>query len=175
MLKIPFHESRIAEFQKKQQELEQELGLAPPADPDPTHEQPSDLALDPLADPIPQPVAEQAPVPRPMLELDEPDENLLLEILQPAQAADNPVVGMRTTLSVQVADPAGPHCRYTWSVVSKPPDAALPIFSVNGSRNARETNVRFYRAGQYVLRVTMTMADQTITSDVAVQVEKKTT
>jgi hypothetical protein len=97
---------------------------------------------------------------------------LQLQLAQPAQAAENPVIGVPTKLSVRPVDEVEPECRYTWSVVSKPAEAALPIFGVNGSHNARETQVRFYRPGEYVVRVTVRMGEQTKTSDVTLRVAR---
>jgi hypothetical protein len=174
-IKIPRRPSLIAHFKKQQERLDQQMQSAPATDSPLAQDSSFDISLEP-ADAAPPPPASTPPTPPAALalQLDEPPRDAVLQLAQPARAVENPVTNMRTTLSVQTTYTVENYCRYTWSVVSKPPDAALPIFSINGSKNARQTEARFYRPGQYTLRVTITMADQSLTSDVTVQVEKKT-
>jgi hypothetical protein len=95
---------------------------------------------------------------------------LQLQLAQPAQAAEKPIIGVPTILSVRPHEDVEAECRYIWSVVSKPPEAAQPVFGINGSNNARQTHVRFQRAGKYVVRVTVYRGAQTQTSDLALDV-----
>jgi hypothetical protein len=87
------------------------------------------------------------------------------------------VTGLKTTLSVQGQDDGGEaQLAYSWSVLSKPPDAVDPTFSVNGTNAAKNTVVTFHKAGIYRFRATITDAQGlTATSDVSVTVKQTLT
>jgi autotransporter-associated beta strand protein len=84
--------------------------------------------------------------------------------------------GLTDALSILGADDSGESTlTYTWSVVKVPGNAKTPIFSANGSNAAKNSTVRFYKAGNYDLRCTITDADDlTITDLVTFQVIQKT-
>ena len=94
--------------------------------------------------------------------------------LSTAAAASPAVVTSQTTaLSVAAADDHGDanNLRYTWSVVQAPEGGAAPTYSAQGVNAAKNVTATFYKAGSYVLRVTVTDAGGlSVTSDVAVQV-----
>jgi autotransporter-associated beta strand protein len=80
--------------------------------------------------------------------------------------------GLSDNLSILGADNTdGSSLTYTWSAVKVPGNAKAPIFSSNGSNSARSDTVRFYKAGNYDLRCTITdAADLTITDLVSFDV-----
>ncbi len=89
-----------------------------------------------------------------------------------ASAMPTPITGTTTALSVLGANPNGESSLiYTWSVASKPPNAAAPTFSINGTNDAKNTLATFSAAGTYVFTATITEAPGlTITSNVTVTV-----
>ena len=73
--------------------------------------------------------------------------------------AATPVSGEAASwnLSVLGNDPAGESSlTYTWSVVSGPPGAAAPNFSINGNNAAKNTIATFFQVGTYNLAVKIT-------------------
>jgi len=95
------------------------------------------------------------------------------DVVNVASASPNPVRTRTTTLNVLGTDPlvgeAG--LTYTWSTVNTPNGAKMPIFSVNGTNEAKSTVARFYKEGNYTFRATITnQAGLSRTSDVNVRV-----
>jgi uncharacterized lipoprotein NlpE involved in copper resistance len=89
-------------------------------------------------------------------------------ITQPASSNQNPVTGNQTQLQVQASDPQGGNLTYTWSVASQPAGATTPTFN---NANSNNTNVTFYRAGNYTFIVKVAdAAGLTATSSVNVAV-----
>jgi subtilase family serine protease len=93
-------------------------------------------------------------------------------IVKPASTSPNPVSGRTASLSVQGNEDSGASgLTYTWWALSGPAGAPLPTYSVNGTNAAQNTTVTFYKAGTYVLRVTIADPNgKTISSDVTVTV-----
>ena len=89
-----------------------------------------------------------------------------------AAAADVSVIGASTTLSVLGDDAAGESCLvYTWSTVSTSNGAQDPVFSVNGTNLAKNTQVSFSSAGSYDLEATIANPlGETATSEVSITV-----
>jgi hypothetical protein len=78
-----------------------------------------------------------------------------------------------TTLSALGVDPIDGEAglTYTWSATRMPNGAKAPIFSVNGTNDAKSTVARFYKEGTYNFRVTMkNRTGLSTTSDVNVRV-----
>ena len=67
-------------------------------------------------------------------------------------------------------DGAEPGLTYTWSVIDKPVGAADPIFDINGTNGSRNSVATFDKPGDYVLRVTISDGQLSVTSDVGVTV-----
>ncbi|MGA2583457.1 MAG: Ig-like domain-containing protein [Tepidisphaeraceae bacterium] len=86
-----------------------------------------------------------------------------------AIASPSIVSGSSTTLSVLNGATSG--VTYTWSVISTPPFAAEPIFSINGSSSAQTTTATFFRVGSYTFQVAINNGSIT-TQDVTVTVEQ---
>ncbi len=75
-------------------------------------------------------------------------------IATPATVTPDPVTGTTAQLSVRGVDDAGePALTYTWAATGSPPAAVN--FSANGSNAARDTTIRFTRAGTYEIAVTI--------------------
>ncbi|HLA84944.1 MAG TPA: fibronectin type III domain-containing protein, partial [Thermoguttaceae bacterium] len=89
-----------------------------------------------------------------------------------AAATPNPTATAKTTLSVLGADNGGEaSLTYTWTATSVPAGASQPIYSVNGTNAAKNTQATFDAPGDYVFRVTIADADGlTVASDVPVTV-----
>jgi len=78
-------------------------------------------------------------------------------IVEPVRAADNPLAGISTGLSVLGADKSGEgNLVYTWTVTALPSGADAPVFSVNGTNAAKETVATFSQAGTYTFTATVT-------------------
>ena len=94
-----------------------------------------------------------------------------------AGAAESPVTGTSTTLSVLGADDAGEaNLTYTWEATTVPGDADSPSFSSSGSNAAKKTTVTFYGAGDYVFTVTIVNpSGRSTTSDVGIEVDQTAT
>lgn len=72
-----------------------------------------------------------------------------------ASATPNPVTATTTSLAVLGADDGGEtSLTFTWQATTVPTGAS-PIFSVNGTNAAQNTEVTFNRAGAYTFRVTI--------------------
>ena len=72
-----------------------------------------------------------------------------------ASATPNPVTATTTSLAVLGADDGGEtSLTFTWQATTAPTGAS-PIFSVNGTNAAQNTEVTFNRAGAYTFRVTI--------------------
>jgi IPT/TIG domain len=86
------------------------------------------------------------------------------------------VTGRTAGLSVLGADDAGEaNLTYAWALASGPAGAA-PSFSASGTNGAKNTTVTFDRAGNYVLRVTITDAGGlSVSTTVAVSVAQTLT
>ncbi|HEY7326763.1 MAG TPA: hypothetical protein VH592_03940 [Gemmataceae bacterium] len=98
-------------------------------------------------------------------------------VVKPATASPSTVPGKTTILSALGGDVGGAaSLTYTWSALSGPASAPLPTYSINGTNAAQKTQVTFYKAGTYVLRVTIAdPSGKTITSNVSVTVAQTLT
>ncbi|MCC6125341.1 MAG: cadherin domain-containing protein, partial [Pirellulales bacterium] len=77
-------------------------------------------------------------------------------VATPAAAAPNPVTGTTTNLSVLGSDNNGEAgLKYTWIATVLPPEAAPPVFSVNGTNAAKNAVATFSKAGDYTFQVTI--------------------
>jgi len=97
-------------------------------------------------------------------------------VATPAAASPSPVTATTTTLSVLGADDGGAgNLTYTWSTFGTPPAAVT--FSANNSSNAAKSSVAtFSKAGDYVLRATISDASAAfVTSDINVTVQQTST
>ncbi len=89
-----------------------------------------------------------------------------------ANAGANTVTGTSTTLSVLGADDGGETgLTYAWSATNEPTGAA-PVFTINGTNAAKNTNVTFNKAGAYTFRVTVSDGTLSVTSSVNVTVNQ---
>jgi O-glycosyl hydrolase len=80
-------------------------------------------------------------------------------LAMPATATPSVTTGNSTTLSASAIDPdsnSDTGMIYTWSILSKPADAADPTFSVNGNNSARSTVATFTASGFYQFLLTVT-------------------
>lgn len=97
---------------------------------------------------------------------------------QAAQGADSPITTRTTGLSV-VASDALDHesaLTYTWTATEVPQGAKTPLFSLNGTNASKSTTARFYKAGTYRFRATVTNTNGlSSTSDVTVRVDATAT
>jgi hypothetical protein len=93
-------------------------------------------------------------------------------LVTPAKSSANPVTGTSTQLTVLGGDAEGESTlTYTWAVTAAP-TGGTPVFSVNGTNAAKQTTVRFNRAGQYTFQVTILgQGGLSVTSQVALTVE----
>ncbi|MBC8107886.1 MAG: hypothetical protein H7Z14_14960 [Anaerolineae bacterium] len=90
-----------------------------------------------------------------------------------ASASPSPVRTRSTTLSVLGADAldAQNKLTYTWTPTQVPNGGKTPVFSVNGTNQAKSTSARFYKEGIYKFRATIrNSAGLSSTSDVTVRV-----
>jgi hypothetical protein len=95
-------------------------------------------------------------------------------VIAPATAAQSPVTGTSTSLSVLGGDDAGEAgLTYTWSAVGTPPAAVT--FSANGTNAAKNTSVTFSAAGTYTLRAAISDGSLSASSDVTVTVNQTLT
>jgi Ca2+-binding RTX toxin-like protein len=96
-------------------------------------------------------------------------------VATPAAAAPGVInAGGSTILTVLGADAAPvPSLTYTWSVVSRPPDAALPTFSsTNGTSAGKRMVATFPDDGAYTLEATIQFPGGfSVTSDVSITVK----
>ncbi|MGO9600210.1 MAG: IPT/TIG domain-containing protein [Isosphaeraceae bacterium] len=93
-------------------------------------------------------------------------------VVAPAKSSANPVTGTSTQITVLGSDAAGESTlTYTWAVTAAP-TGGTPVFSVNGTNAAKQTTVRFNRAGQYAFQVTILgPGGLSVTSQVALTVK----
>jgi subtilase family serine protease len=98
-------------------------------------------------------------------------------VVKPATATSNLVTGRTAELSVLGGDYGGASdLTYTWWALSGPAGAPLPTYSLNGTNAAQNTQVTFYKAGTYVLRVTLeNPTGKMVNSDITVTVEQTPT
>jgi hypothetical protein len=98
-------------------------------------------------------------------------------VVKPATATSNLVTGRTAELSVLGGDYGGASdLTYTWWALSGPAGAPLPTYSLNGTNAAQNTQVTFYKAGTYVLRVTIeNPTGKMVSSDISVTVEQTPT
>jgi hypothetical protein len=82
------------------------------------------------------------------------------------------VTGTSTQLTVLGGDTAGESTlTYTWAVTAAP-TGGTPVFSLNGTNAAKQTTVRFNRAGHYAFQVTILGPDGlSVTSSVSLTVK----
>lgn len=95
------------------------------------------------------------------------------DVVTVATASPNPVHTRTTMLSVLGTDPRDGEAglTYTWSAIKVPNGAKTPVFSVNGTNDAKSTVARFYKEGNYTFRATLTnKAGRRTSSDVNVRV-----
>src|SRR5262249_13111275 len=93
-----------------------------------------------------------------------------------ASASPNPRSGNTTSLSVLGAYNLGEsNLTYTWSVASKPPGAADPTFSANGTNAAKNSVATFSAAGTYVLTVSITDAGGLLATSSVIVTDRPTT
>jgi hypothetical protein len=98
-------------------------------------------------------------------------------IMKAASASPSTVSGRTANLSVQGNEDGGASAlTYTWWALSGPAGAPLPTYSVNGTNAAQNTTATFYKAGTYILRVTIQdPRGKTISSDVTVRAQQSLT
>jgi len=95
-------------------------------------------------------------------------------VITPATAAQSPVTGTSTNLSVLGGDDAGEtRLTYTWSVVGTPP--APVSFSANGTNAAKNTTATFAASGTYTLKATISDGSLSASSTVTVTVKQTLT
>ncbi len=99
--------------------------------------------------------------------------NAVPTVATAASATPSPVTSTTTTLSVLGADDGGEsNLTYTWAATSSPA-GSNPIFSVNGTNAAKNSDVTFNRAGDYIFTVTITDAGGLFTtSSVSITVDQ---
>ncbi len=93
-------------------------------------------------------------------------------VATPPAAAQNPVTGVSTTVSVLGADAneSESMLTYTWSAVTVPSGAAVS-FSPNGTNAAKNATATFNAPGAYTLRVTIAdSSGKSVTADLALSV-----
>ena len=82
-----------------------------------------------------------------------------------AAATPSPVTGTTTNLSVLGNDEHGQsNLTYSWKATGLPSGAAAPTFSVNGTNAAQNTTATFTSAGTYTFTVTVTDAQNLMTT-----------
>ncbi|MGN6725033.1 MAG: Ig-like domain-containing protein, partial [Tepidisphaeraceae bacterium] len=97
-------------------------------------------------------------------------------VATPAAANPNPISGTTANLSVLGADDGGEsNLTYTWSIASKPPGAANPSFSVNGTNASKNTVVTFTQAGTYAFLAVISDGHTSTDSSVTVVVDQTVT
>ncbi len=91
-----------------------------------------------------------------------------------AASSNNPVTNKTTTLSVTAIDDGlSSALVYTWIATTLPAGAAQPTYFINGTNSARSTLATFYKAGNYVMQVTIADASGlAVTSSVGVTVNQ---
>ena len=91
----------------------------------------------------------------------------------PAPSTSTPT-GKSITLSALGADDDGEsNLDYSWKVVKEPAGATTPTFSANNSNAAKNATMKFFKAGKYVVAMTMKNAGGiTTTSEFPVSVSQ---
>jgi hypothetical protein len=97
-------------------------------------------------------------------------------VATPPAANPNPVSSTSTNLTVVGSHPSGESTlTYTWSATSIPSGAANPIFSINGSNDAKFTTATFNKAGTYTLQVSISDGTRATTASLQVTVNSTVT
>ena len=98
-------------------------------------------------------------------------------VVTPATASSATVVGSKVGLSVLGGDSHGESTlKYNWSLVTMPKGAKRPTFTANGSNSSKQISAKFFKAGTYVFRCTITNSlGLSSTSDVTVVVDQTLT
>jgi len=91
-----------------------------------------------------------------------------------AQSDPSPVTNLSSTLTAAGDSVEGENTlNYTWTTLKAPNGAKAVLFSDNGDNSAQSTTVRYYKAGQYHFRCTITDQNgQSIVTDVSVRVNQ---
>jgi hypothetical protein len=91
-----------------------------------------------------------------------------------AQSNPSPVTNLSSTLTALGDSVEGePNLTYTWSTLLAPNGAKAVLFSDNGDNSAQSVTARYYKAGQYHFRCTITDQNgQSVVTDVSVRVNQ---